>query len=260
MRTFNQIDPRNLYRSEMHLWSLALGTIFAFTVAIAILMYPTVFLQPVTLSGGAVRKMFVGFCVLAGLLFGYLLDRYFLINRLRRQLEEEQKRVTQGHRDANANLLESLPGFAQFQDQVAMEYRRAASTDQCLSVLVVALALRRNLAETTEGSTAIGDAAQVLIRKLRGEDSVYLISAKNFCIVLPGVNDKTARIISRRVSEGLHDASGAGIRFSFEIRALSYPTDVQSAHEIEAVVRLFVDKPGQESTAMDAVLSPAGQS
>jgi len=260
MRIFDHVDPLNLERSETHLWGLSLVTIFTFAVAIAVLMYPPVFLQPVTFSGGALRNMFVGFCVLAGLHFGYLLDRHVVIARLRRELEGERKKVAQVRHEASASLLESLPGFAQFQDQLAMEYRRASSTHQSLSLLVVALKSSSNLAESTEASTAIGDAAQALIRKLRGEDSIYLIGANNFCVVLPRVNSETARLVSRRLSEGLLDASGASNRFSFEIHALNYPADVQSAREIEVAVRPFVHKPGKESIDVETVaLSSAGQ-
>jgi len=252
MRIFDHVDPLNLDRSETHLWSLALLTILTFAVAIAVLMYPTVFLQPVTLSGGAVRNMFVGFCVLAGLHFSYLLDRRVVIGRLRSQLEEERKKVAEVRHEASDSLLESLPGFAQFQDHLAMEYRRASSTNQSLSLLVLALKEGRDLAGTAEGKIAIGDAAQALIRKLRGDDSVYLIGANNFCVVLPGVNSDTARLVSTRLSEGLLDASGAGNRFSFEIHALNYPADVQSAREIETAVRPFVDQPAQKSTDKEA--------
>ena len=252
MRIFDHVDPLNLERSETHLWSLSLVTIFAFAVAIAVLMYPTVFLQPVTFSGGAVRNMFVGFCVLAGLHFGYLLDRHVVVARLRRQLEEERKKVARVRHQASDSLLDSLPGFAQFQDHLAMEYRRDSSASQYLSLLVLALKEGREVAGTPEGKIAIGDAAQALIRKLRGEDSVYLIGANNFCIVLPGVNHETASVVSRRLSEGLLDASGTSKRFTFEILALNYPADVQSAREIEAAVRPFVDKPGQKSTDKEA--------
>jgi GGDEF domain-containing protein len=254
MTVFHQIDPWDLERSERHLWVLALGTIFAFIVAIAFLVYPTVFLQPVTLGGGTVQKLFVGFCVLAGLLFGYLLERHFLITRLRRQLREEKRKVREAHLESSVSLMESLPRFQQFQGRLALEFHLAESTHQSLSLLVVAIKLRPNLAETAIAENVIEKAAQALVRKLRGEDSVYLIGATNFCVVLPDVSEKTASLISGRVSEGLDAASGLGIRFSFEIHALNYPALVHDEFELEVALRPYVEKPDEESTDAAPVL------
>jgi hypothetical protein len=44
------------------------------------MMYPTVFLKPVVLSEGTVRKLYVSFCVLAGRPFGYRIDRHAIIS------------------------------------------------------------------------------------------------------------------------------------------------------------------------------------
>jgi hypothetical protein len=260
MKIFHEVDPWDLERSELHLWGLALGTIFAFIVAIAFLVYPSVFLQPVTLGGGTVRSLFVGFCVLAGLLFGYLLERYALIIRLRRQLKEEKRKAKLLQQGVTASLLDSLPGFKQFQSRVAWEYRRVVIEHQSLSILVAVLSLRKNLAKATDSTEVIEKAAHALIRKLRGEDSVYLIGPANFCVVLPEVHLETARVICGRVTEGLRDASGFGLRFSFEIKTLNYPENVLSEEEIDAIVRPYVDK--QEAELMiddDSVPAPRDQ-
>ena len=259
MKIFHQIDPWDLEKSELHLWGLALGTIFAFIVAIALLVYPSVFLQPVTLGGGTVRRLFVGFCVLGGLLFGYLLERYALIIRLRRQLKEERNRAKLLQQGINPSLLDSLPGFKQFQSRLAWEFRRVVISHQSLSLLLVALTVNRNVAKSKVSEDPIEKAAQALIRKLRGEDSVYLIGASNFCVLLPEVHDETARVISARVKEGLQDASGFGLRFSFDILPLNYPGNVQSEDEINAAVQPYVGKEDPDSGNDDPVPPPPDQ-
>ena len=259
MKIFHEIDPWDLECSEKHLWGLALGTIFAFTVGIALLVYPSLFLQPVMLAGGTVRKLFVGFCVLASLLFLYLLERHFLITRLRRQLKEEKKKARLAHDESTTSVLATLPKFKEFRNRVALEYHRAEHTGQCLTLLLVALTLRRDLAEKAEARDIIEKAAQAMVRKLRGEDAVYWISETSFCTVLPGVGNETARLISGRVSEGLHAASGFGIRYSFEARTLNYPTDVQNELGIDALVRPYLDEMDRDAMEVKPVAPPPGQ-
>ena len=257
MKIFHEIDPWDLERSELHLWGLAMGAIFAFVVGIALLVYPSLFLQPVILGGGTVRSLFVGFCVLGGLFFGYLLERHFLITRLRRQLKEEKRKARLIHDEANTSILPSLPGFHQFRTRVVMEFRRAESTRQSLTLLVVALTMRKDLAEKAESRDALEKAAQAMIRKLRGEDSVYWMGETNFCTVLPGIGTETAALIAGRVSDGLQAASGFGIRYSFEARTLNYPKDVQTEAEITAQIRPYFDEADKQALDDEAKRPPA---
>jgi GGDEF domain-containing protein len=244
MRVFDRTDARNLDLRETHLWGLTLGTLFALIVAVALLLYPAVYLQPVVLSGGALSKLFVGFCVLAGLLFGYLIDRHALIAHLRRKVAEQQTSIMEIRRQASAELLESLPGFSQLRDQLAMEFRRASSMYQPLSLLVVVVEPNGHLAETSEATAAMGDAAKALVRKLRGEDSIYVLGSCALSVLLPAANAEAADAVSNRLTEGLQDAAGASSRFTFQIHVFNYPLHAQSAREIEAAVRPYVDKTG----------------
>ncbi len=240
MQVFDRIDPATLDRREWHLWLLALTVILVLVVGMALLMYPAVFSNPVVLSGISLREAFLGFCALSALLLGYLTDRQRVIAHLRRRLAEEQKNVIRIRHQSSSDLLATLPGFEHFQDRLAMEYRRASSTQQPLSFVMVVLKPARNLADETEMCTAYGDAAKALMRKLRGEDSIYLFSAGLFCVVLPGVKASDAFRICKRLNEGLQDASGASSRFTFDVRVFNYPEDAKSAREIEDAVRPFV--------------------
>ncbi len=242
MQIFDRIDPANLERREWHLWLLAFTVILVLASGLALLMYPAVFSNPVVLSGVTMRKSFFGFCALSVLLLGYLVDREIVISQLRQRLAEEQKMVVRVRHEASTDLLGTLPGFEHFQDRLAMEYRRAVATHHPLSLVVVVLKPTRNLTDPTEVATAFGDGAKALIRKLRGEDSIYLFNPGVFCVVLPGVEASNAYRITERLTDGLQDASGVSGRFSYELRVFNYPEHAASAREIEEAVRPFAPK------------------
>jgi diguanylate cyclase (GGDEF)-like protein len=237
MRIFDQIDPRNLNRREWELWMLALTVILILAVGMALLMYPTALSNDLIVSGTTKRKILFGFCALSVLLVGYFLDRQIVINQLRRRVAEERQRVVAIRHGASVDLLATLPGFTVFRDRLAMEHRRAASTHLPLSLLLVELNPSPQLPDKDEIDTALGDAAKALTRKLRAEDSIYRFRGGVFAIVLPGMDTENAYRISSRLTEGLHDASGASTRFSFDVHVINYPEHANSAREMEEAAR-----------------------
>ncbi len=251
MQVFDRVDPGSLERREWSLWLLALSVIMVLVVGMGLLMYPTVFADPVILSGITLRKFFFGFCALAILLVGYLVDRQIEISQLRRRLVEEQKLIVRIRHEASTDLLGTLPGFDHLRDRLAMEYRRAVTLNRPLTALIVALKATRDLANTPEALTAFGDAARALVRKLRTEDSIYLLGPGVFCMILPGVEANDAYRIANRHTEGLQDAAGASARFTFEIRVINYPEHAATATEIEKAVRAFVSN--EPASAMPSV-------
>jgi GGDEF domain-containing protein len=258
MKIFDQIDAGNLDRREWQLWVLALAVILVLAAGMALLMYPTIFSAPVIVTGPTQRKAFFGFCALAILLLGYLVDRQIMIRHLRKQLEEDQRAMIKIRHEASIDLLQTLPGFEHFQDRLAMEYRRASTMSHPLSLLIVALKSARSLTDTREVPTAFGDAAKALLRRLRGEDSMYLFSPGVFCLVLPGVSAQNAYRITSRLTEGLQDASGASDRFTFELRVFNYPEHAKTAREIEEAVRPFVPKSPPLPSLEEAPATPTG--
>ncbi len=258
MKIFDQIDPGNLDRREWQLWVLALAVILVLAAGMALLMYPTIFSAPVIVTGPTQRKAFFGFCALAILLLGYLVDRQIMIRHLRKQLEEDQRAMIKIRHEASIDLLQTLPGFEHFQDRLAMEYRRASTMSHPLSLLIVALKSARSLTDTREVPTAFGDAAKALLRRLRGEDSMYLFSPGVFCLVLPGVSAQNAYRITSRLTEGLQDASGASDRFTFELRVFNYPEHAKTAREIEEAVRPFVPKSPPLPSLEESPATPTG--
>jgi GGDEF domain-containing protein len=251
MRIFDQIDPLRLERREWHLWTLALTVIVILSVGMALLMYPTVFGPQVVFSGPAFRELFFGFCGLSTLLVGYLVDRHIVISQLRKQLADDQKQMTRIRLEASADLLGSLPGIDHFRDRLAMEYRRASSTQQPLSLVVVKLTTARNVQDPGEIQAAYGDAAKALTRKLRGEDSIHRFAPGVFGIILPGVSASSAYRVADRLSDGLHDAAGASSRFSSEVRLFNYPEHVATARELDEAVRVFAPALSQVKTKAD---------
>ena len=237
MRIFDRIDSVNLNRRQWELCILALAVIVILTMGMALLMYPTAFSNDLIVSGPTTRKLFLGFCVLSILAVGYLLDRQVVISQLRRRVAEQHRQAVEIRHEASMDLLASLPGFDLFRDRLAMEQRRAASTQSPLSLLFVGLKPLPRLSGKDAIDAAYGDAAKSLTRKLRGEDSIYHFPPGVFAIVLPGVSLESARSISRRLDEGLHDASGGSTRFLFDVRVINYPEHASTAREMEEAAR-----------------------
>ncbi len=240
MEIFDRIDPLALERRQWHLWLLALTVMLVLAMGMALLMYPAVFSNPVVVTGPVQRKCFFGFCTLAILLMGYLVDRQIEVSHLRKQLEEEQQAIVRLRQEASKDLVASMPVFEQFQDSLVMEYRRAANTNQPLSLVGVLLRPSRNFADPTEVSTAYGDAAKALLRKLRGEDSIYNMKQGVFGIILPGVDTTGAFRVVERLKEGLQDSAGASGRFTYDLRVVNYPEHAGSARELQDAVRSFL--------------------
>jgi len=134
---------------------------------------------------------------------------------------------------SSTELLGTLMGFSHFQDRLIMDFRRATQTSEPLSLLLITVKPAKMFAKGQQSQVALGDAAKVLSRKLRPEDSLYRLAADVFGIVLPGTTEETARQSAQRLTEGLADASGASNRFTAEIQVVNYPEHVSSASEME---------------------------
>ena len=240
MRIFDRIDPDKLDQRDAELWFLALAMLLVLAGGVALLIYPSTFSNPVTLSGVSVRKIFFSFCVLCILLVGYLMERQLMIRQLRKQLNEERTRTSRLLSQAGADLLESLPKYEQFQNQLALDFSRSVTFQQPLSLVVVCLKASRPMADAGETYATYVDAVTAMIRKLRGDDSIYLFGPGVFCILLPGAFEDDASRVSGRLSEGLTDAAGASKRFSFDLRGVNYPAHAQTAREMEEAIHSYV--------------------
>jgi GGDEF domain-containing protein len=135
-------------------------------------------------------------------------ERQFTIRRLRRQIAMDREKSSEALRQASADLLSTMPNYNTFEDRLTMEFRRAAAGEQKLSVLVISVQLHAALSGSTQGTSALGDAARAISRKLREQDSIYLLRSSYFGVILPSVGQAEAQRVTARLGEGLSDAAG----------------------------------------------------
>ncbi len=255
MRFFAGMPSGSLERREMQLILFACSVIIVLAGGLALFMYPLVFSQTSLASNRMMSIAFFGFCALSILLALYLLDRQVTIGRLRQQIGEERRKSSEALKQASAELLETLPNFSSFQDQLSMEYRREAAVKQNLSVLVISVKVHEASSEPNLSMAFLGDAAKAISRKLRGQDSVYLLAYGYFGVILPGLDGQAAQRISARLAEGLTDAAGVNNRFSFKVNSVSYPEQASSAHDLELAVTDLLPENGLNQTMAREVLS-----
>ena len=231
MKIFDRVQADNLERREVHLSIFVSVTVIVLALGTGVLMYPMVFSRQ-TPGDWSMRVAFFGYCALCALLAFYLWDRQGTIRRLRRQMAEDRRQIAESRREASVELLKTMPNFSSFQDRLPMEFRRMANTTQKLSIVVITIKLPAGHSSPSETASALGDAAKVIGRKMREQDSIYILAPACFGAVLPGVDLSTAERVCARLNEGLADAAGASHRFQFELKVVNYPAHASSAHEL----------------------------
>jgi GGDEF domain-containing protein len=253
MKTFGQNASEDLERREFQLSLFACLAIVVLAGGLALLMYPAVFSSREYSPTRAPQIAFLGFCGLSCLLVAYIVDRQTTIHRLRAQMVVDRKQSLEALRQASVDLLSTLPNFNTFEDRLTMEFRRAVVADLKLSVLVVSIKLHDAFSEPGIGMSALGDAAKAVSRKLREQDSIYILRPAFFGVILPGVGQVAVQRVCARLAEGLSDAAGASDRFSFKIEAISYPEQISSAHDLElAVLGWLPEADSTQATMKDA--------
>ena len=233
MEVFDKVSQKTIDRHGQHLSILAVVMLIILGGGMALLMYPMVFGRAAVIPVAPSKTLFFGFCALCILMVVYLVNRMFVVRGLRSSLIEEREQLAQVLQQSSAELLGTLMGFSHFQDRLTMDFRRATQTSEPLSILLVRLNMSKTFAQGPQAQVALGDAAKVLSRKLRMEDSLYRLSSEAFGIVLPGASNAVAQQTATRLSEGLADASGASNRYTAEIQVVNYPEQVKSASEME---------------------------
>ena len=233
MEVFDKVNQKTLDRRDRQLSLLGVGMILILGGGMALLMYPTVFGKAAVIPVAPSRTLFFGFCGLCILMVVYLLNRMFVVQNLRASLIGEREQLARVLQQSSSELLGTLMGFSHFQDRLIMDFRRTTQTNEPLSIVLVRLNLSKPFADGPQAQVAIGDAAKVLSRKLRAEDSLYRLSTEVFGIVLPATAQAVAQSAASRLSDGLADASGASNRFAAEIQVMNYPDHVKTASEME---------------------------
>jgi GGDEF domain-containing protein len=252
MDIFDKVDPKTLERRHWQLSMLSLGMIVVLAAGLALLMYPAVFGTNATAGGPATRTLFFGFCALSVLVVAYLLNRQYVVRQLRKNLLAQRTEMAQLRQEASADLLGTVPGFSHFQDQLIMGFRRAAQTGEPFSLVLVRLKPSPMFDSAAEVSVALGDAARVLLRKLRTDDSLYHLSSAAFAMLLPNTSGADVNLVASRVEEGLTDASGASNRFTFDLQVVNYPEQVSTAYEMERLADSFSARKGPVTEKVEA--------
>ena len=91
--------------------------------------------------------------------------------------------------------------------------------------------------------TAFGEAAKVIMRNLRGVDSLFFFRTGLFAVILPQASTWDANKTADQITEGLPDTSGACHNFKLSIKVFNYPEDTSSASEMDRIVRASADTP-----------------
>ena len=233
MEVFDKVSQPTLDRRDRQLSLLALVMVIILGAGMILLMYPTVFGKTSVIPVAPSRTLFFAFGAMWILTVLYLINRMFVVRNLRATILEDREQLARTQQQSSAELLGTLMGFSHFQDRLTMDFRRATQTTEPLSLLLVRIKPSKMFAQGPQAQVAFGDAAKVLSRKLRTEDSLYRLSTEVFGVVLPGLTHESAHQTANRLSDGLADASGASDRFTTDIEVVSYPEDVSSASEME---------------------------
>ena len=236
MKTTGSQTPEDLERREFQLGLFAASAIAVLAAGLATLMYPAVFANRGTTGTAVPQIAFYGFCVLSCLLVAYVVDRQLTIHRLRQQMALERKMASAALQQASADRLTTMPNVITFDDRLTMEFRRASTTGLKLSVMVISVNLNGNFAEPAPGKSTLGDAASAVSRKLREQDSIFILRPTFFGVIIPGIGQAGIEQIRDQISESLSEVSAAGSHFTFKIDAISYPEQTSSALDLELAV------------------------
>jgi hypothetical protein len=233
----NRDRLQDIDRRNWKLWILAIAIILIPAGGLALDMYTPASATGFSLSQSAMLVGIIGFCALAILIAGYLINRQVVIARLRKELEDEKRRSLERRARRNKELLQTLFGAGQFCDRLALELLRATYSKLPFSGLTISLEVSPSLTDSDEIYSAFGEAVKTMIQKLRGEDSIYQFTSGVFGILLPGSAADVARGVARRMADGLNEAMGISPRYSFDIRITNFPDQAKTAPEMESLMR-----------------------
>ena len=236
MHIFDEIHAQQLESRQLQLTLLASLIIAVLATGVALLMYPAILSREILLSPISLQFAFYGFCLLSVLLVGYLWDRQLTIRRLTSQVRTEQRRNNDLRLKASADVLNMIPGGRGFREQLLTHSLRAGSGVPAISVAVVRLYLSGMIAHKSDQQIAFADAAQVIHRRMRREDSIWTLAPGVYGIILPGSDMGAAQNFTASVELGLQDAAGVNARFTSDIQLLAAGEHGRSARDLEQAV------------------------
>jgi GGDEF domain-containing protein len=246
MAKFDRAELDQLERRELQLTILSAVFVFVLAAGLATFMFPLVFEHPEG-NKWTLRVAYFGFCGLTLLFVSYLVDRQGMVRKLKQQLIEELERNVEISHQASVDVLQSMPDINHFWDRLTMEFRRAVATQKTLSLLLVKVKPAVKAGQDGNDSEAFGEAAKMMARKLRPTDSIYRLGTDLFGVVLPETDPANAQRVALRLQESLQ-AVRAKFGGTYDINCHNYPEQVQSAHEMEDIVKsLLPDEMGWDA-------------
>ncbi len=249
MVTLDRGALEKLEKRELQLTVLSIIFVLVLAGGLAAFMYPLVFMHPVG-NKWTLRVAFAGFCALTLLFVGYLFEHQSTVRNLKQHLLAELERNVALQQQASVDLLHSMPDANYFWDRLTMEFRRAMTMQNTIS-LILAKAKGGGAVQDDDNSQAWSDAAKALTRKLRPSDSIYRLSSELFAIVLPETDLGNAKRIAVRLQEGLQEVRSKH-RKAFDITVHNYPEHVKSARELEEIVKTLLPAEAEWDSAVPA--------
>jgi hypothetical protein len=223
-------------RQDWHLWLLSTLMIFLLGVSLLSFMFPTVFWSQDGFVLQAPQRAFAGFCVLLMLLLTYLAQRQSTVRRLRRQVFEARAMVLELERHGKLLMFQALPGSSQFEDMLAMEYRRAATSNTPLAVVL--LPFPKTIIEQ------VGRAASLIHPMLRKGEHLFRLSDRELATIHPGMSSAAATDFSQHLNRLIATETAMP-----EPVVVSYPEGVASLSGIKREIR----RHHQDSSGLAAV-------
>jgi hypothetical protein len=242
MLIFDRIRLQDIDRRNWQLWILAIVMILILAGGLALHMYSLASATGFSVSERVMLKGIIGFCALAVLFAGYLIDRQVVIAHLRKELADEKKHNLERRTQGNKELLQTLFGPGQFCDRLALELQRADNSNLPVSGLTISLEVSSNLSDSEEIYSAFGEAVKAIMDRLRGEDSIYQFTSGVFGILLPGTAVDVAHSVAVRVADALNEAMGVSKRYSFDIHITNFPEHAKTAPEMEQLMRAPLER------------------
>ena len=118
-----------------------------------------------------------------------------------------------------------------------MEFRRALTMQKTLSLLLVQAKATGGPAKPDQDDDAAWrDVAKAMSRKLRPTESIYRVGPDIFGLVLPMNGFTECQAHCRRSPGGAAEVRAKYTKV-FDVTPHNYPQDVQSAHELEDIVK-----------------------
>jgi diguanylate cyclase (GGDEF)-like protein len=202
VEVFDRIDTVKLDRRELQLWVLAITMILVLAIGMALLMYPTAFLEPVVLAGSTLRKAFFGFCALSLLIVGYLIDRHFMIRQLRHHLAEQrnlQEQLTAARdelqQQATRDSLSGVLNRAGIMNVLERELARADRMHTALAIVMLDIDHFKKINDTyghLAGDAVLRETARRLSSVVRRSDAIGRYGGDEFLTVLSGCDEPGA--------------------------------------------------------------------